>query len=213
MQLSLVTAPSTDPITVAEVVANSRLDTSGSPPLPVDNTLVQTMIKAATTAVDGKDGWLNRALVSQTWKLYLDKFPSSNRDTKYEDVNRKNGIILPLPPVQSVTHIKYKDTSGTLQTLSASLYSLSNMKDPGIIVPVYGQTWPETQDVIEAVEIQFVAGYGAETAVPKAIKQALLMMVEEMYNNRGETVLSPMIKETNAVGKLLSQFRNHERMF
>jgi hypothetical protein len=55
--------------------------------------------------------------------------------------------------------VKYYDTDGVQQLLSASSYQLDKESEPGWLVPAYGYTWPTTRCMANAVEVIYVAGY------------------------------------------------------
>ena len=173
----MVTAPAGVPLSIAELKAQSRLEgVTGES----EEALLAGYLRAAVASLEGRDGWLNRALMTQTWDLKRDCFP-------YE-------ILLPLPPLQSVTSITYVDTDGDSQTLASSLYQVAGVGGSGRarIAPAYGQTWPSTRDQPEAVTVRFVVGYGDNPHdVPEQIRQALMLMVTESYCDReGEMGLS-----------------------
>lgn len=175
MALRLITAPAVEPLTLTEVKAHLRIVDSDA------DTLIATFLRAAVDHVDGKDGFLGRALVTQTWELVLDKFP---------DIE----IKIPLPPLQSITSIKYDDGAGTEQTLATDQYAVDTVSEPGWVVPV--TSWPSTIVAINAVRIRFVAGYPADASsppnlaanVPGAIKAALLLTIGSFYAHR-ETIV------------------------
>src|SRR5262245_29494395 len=54
----------------------------------------------ATAMLDGAEGWLKRALRSQQWRLVLPSFT---------DCETPGRIVIPLPPLITVTAIKYLD--------------------------------------------------------------------------------------------------------
>jgi hypothetical protein len=93
-----------------------------------------------------------------------------------------------------VEFLKYTDTAGMEQTISASAYSLSTYGDSRRVAPTYGNYWPTTQDIPDAVRILYVTGYGAPSAgagfaaCPKAAKQAILLMVAWLHANRGDSI-------------------------
>lgn len=175
MALRLITAPAVEPMTLAEVKAHLRVDDTD------DDALIELYIKAATAYVDGEDGFLGRALVTQTWELVIDEFP-------------ENEIMIPLPPLQSVSSVKYDDGAGVEQT--ASNYTVDDASEPGWIVPDTSG-WPSTFDGINAVRIQFVAGYlpnsdsppDLAANVPGSIKAAMLLLIGAAYANREQTVV------------------------
>lgn len=166
MSLTLATAPSGEPISTATAKAHLRVDTTA------DDTLIGSLITAARLRIDGRDGFLGRALLTQTWDLWLDAFPGCE-------------IRLPLAPAQSVTHVKYTDTDGVLQTLDTALWQLDTKSTVARLLPAYNEVWPSTRAVPNAVNIRFVAGYGAASDVPQAIIQHLLLVIGHWYENRG----------------------------
>jgi uncharacterized phiE125 gp8 family phage protein len=172
MSTAIITAPGTEPITLDEAKAHLRVD------LEAEDTLIEALITAAR---EQAEAYLKRALVTQTWELYLDEFPEQ--------------IDVPFPPLQSVTSIVYVDDDGVDQTLDTSTYTVDAKAQPGRIVPAYDESWPSTRAVPNAVTVQFVAGYGAASAVPLSIKQAMLLMIGDMYENRESFVIGQSVNE------------------
>lgn len=129
-----------------------------------DDTTHDTLITSLITAArEFAEHYTGRALAAQTLEGALDCFPSCD----YVD--------LPMPPVASVTSIKYTDTAGVEQTLSPSAYALSLYGLSNRVNLAANSTWPSTQDVPDAVRVRFVAGY---TTAPKAVKSAILLHIE-----------------------------------
>jgi len=164
MSLKKITAPTETPVDLATAKAHVRVIGTAQ------DTLITVYLKAATGNLDGKDGILGRALVTQTWEYSLDAFPSE-------------AIKIPLPPLQSITSIKYLDSAGVEQTLSSARYLVDTSGEPGWVV-VDSAGWPETYDSANAVKIRFVAGYGAATEVPWALQAAVLLHVGDLFENR-----------------------------
>ena len=168
MALKLITAPATEPVTSTEAKSHLRVDTTA------DDTLIGTLITAARQHVEAH---LRRALITQTWELVTDAFPVG-------DVLR-----LPLPPLVSVTSIKYTDEDGAESTLSSGLYVVDTDSTKGRVVLKNGETWPSvTLAAANGVRVRYVAGYGEASAVPRPIRQAILLLIGTMYENR-ESVL------------------------
>lgn len=163
--LSLVTGPSAYPISLAEAKAHLRVDGDE------EDAQIDALIAAATAEIDGKNGWLGRALCTQTWKFTLPEFPYG-------------GIRLPLAPLRSITALKYYDTSGTLQTWDASNYQVLTDLEPGIVEPVYGVWWPAVRCRRDAVQITYVCGYGAPGDVLEVIRAWMKLRVGLLYNSR-----------------------------
>lgn len=151
MRLSLVTAPITEPVSIAEIEVHSRIG-SGMVATLGQTTAVNIYIAAARQRAETIT---RRQLITATWDLVLDyaDFPAGTRTP----------IEIPLPPLQSITSITYVDTAGATQTLSSTLYRAiteSGPKaQPGLVIPVYGEVWPSVRDDLSVVTIRFVAGY------------------------------------------------------
>ncbi len=167
LKLKLVTKPSKEPITLDEIKDHLKLELSDASEDP----LVSRLIVAARRRAEN---FLWRAIMTQTWDYFLDDFPGDLDDT----------IFLPLPPLQSVTTVKYIDLDGVQQTLSATLWKIDTVSEPARLVPAFNETWPSTRDEINAVEIRFVAGYADIGEVPEEIKTAMKMMAGTWYENR-----------------------------
>jgi hypothetical protein len=87
--------------------------------------------------------------------------------------------------------LSYLDpTTGALTVLDSSLYRVSNAKVPAIVTPAYNQTWPVVRCLEESIKLEYVAGYGAASAVPKNIKAGIKLLIDEMYNNRSNPDLN-----------------------
>jgi uncharacterized phiE125 gp8 family phage protein len=184
--LALVTAPTIEPVTLAEAKLHLRVDHGD------EDALIESLVTSARTHVEHVT---SRAFINQTWRLSLDAFPAE--------------IRLPRPPLSSVTSLQYLDGNGTLQTLSASSYTVDSDAEPGRVVEAYATTWPSVRNDIRAVRVTYVAGYGATAAtVPQPIKQAILLLVGHWYANR-EAVGTVGSDIAFAVDALLAPFRNH----
>src|SRR4030095_8045227 len=139
-------APTTTPLSLSEVKAHLRVDDTD-----LDD-VIQIYLDAATAHVDGEWGYLGRALVTQTWRLTIDTFPSAE-------------IKIPLPPLQSISSVSYFDSAGDPQTLIEDTdYFVDDQSEPGWIAPM--TSWPTTLDAINSVAIDFVAGYAGTSSPP-----------------------------------------------
>lgn len=143
--------------------------------------------KLLARATDKAERVTKRAFLTQTWRLTLNRFP-------------RWAIRLPRPPLQSVTTISYVDENGTSQTLDPSLYRVAADSEPGYVTPAYNEVWPAIRDVVEAVTITYIAGYGADaTTVPEDARHAVALMVADMFAHRGDEE----VKMAQAIGWLL----------
>lgn len=103
-------------------------------------------------------------------------------------------IVLPKPPVQSISSIVYVDSvTGTLTTLASANYLFVG-DQPARVTPAYGLAWPIARFQPGAVQIQFVAGYGdpgvtpdpVNNPVPAHIQSAVGQYATFLYMNRGD---------------------------
>lgn len=173
MSLKVITAPAEEPVSIEEARAHLRI-TGSDQDLEISRWI--------TGAREMAENYTKRALITQTVDYKRDSFPGWL-------------IIVPRPALQSVTSITYVDTDGATQTLSSSLYRVDSDSEPGRITPAYGEVWPVTREVINAVAIRFVCGYGAASAVPQAIKDAMLLMIAEKNENREQSITGTIIDE------------------
>ena len=168
-RLELDTAPTSEPITTTAAKSHLRVTVAD------DDTLIDNLVKAAREYAETAT---RRALITQTWLLKADDFPSLSNDV----------IHVPLPPLQSVTSIIYVDTDGDTKTWAASNYDVSAPKGEhaghGRIALAFGETWPSTREQIDAVTIEFKAGYGNASAVPQGIILAMMMLFAHWYDHR-----------------------------
>lgn len=149
-QAHLVTAATLDLFSFQDLCDHARfLEESDKP-------VAMRMAKAATAYVEG---YCRRAMLTSTWRMKYDYFPSC--------------FYLDRPDWQSVTSITYVDTAGDTQTLATDQYAFD--ADTGRITPAYSVSWPTTQDIANAVTVTFVSGYTSAANVPADLKQAVLL--------------------------------------
>jgi uncharacterized phiE125 gp8 family phage protein len=172
MPKSIVTSPTEEPVTLVELKEELRIDS--------DNTDFDVKLtRGIKAARERAEHYLDRALITQTWDLFMDRFADA--------------IEIPLPPLQSVSSITYIDDSGVQQTLSTDVYTVDTAAEPGIVRLAYGQAWPSVRCQANAVTIRFVAGYGDQADVPDDIKEAILTISAERHENPAAE-LSPAVQ-------------------
>ena len=90
-------------------------------------------------------------------------------------------------PVVNVSSITYLDENGVLQTLAQNLYEVDTYR--GIIGEAVDQDFPDTYLSLNDVTITYTAGFGtAATDCPSDIRIAVLKLIANMYDNRGDSV-------------------------
>lgn len=121
-------------------------------------------------------------LMDTEYEIALDAFPASG-DIELPRAN----------PLQSVTWVKYKDSTGTTTTLSTSLYVVDTTARQGKIAPAYGEDWPSFEAwPVSPITIRYKAGL--PVASPQTYPSSghilpILILLGGMYENReSETV-------------------------
>lgn len=180
MSLKLITSPAEEPITLAQAKNNSSYaenDLDG---------LFLVWIKAARIYAEN---YTHRQFITSTYEMKLDKF------TKV--------ILLPKPPVQSVTSITYVDDNGVTQTWNSALYDVDIDAEPARIQPAYDQSYPSARTQMNAITVTYVAGYGDHKAVPETIKQSIYLLVSHWLEHRESVTEINLNKAPFAVDALL----------
>lgn len=192
--LSRVTAPAATPLTLAELKLHTRYDDDQT----VDNALLMMYQDAVVSLLEGDNGILGRALITQTWDLKLDQFPYGSTPIRPK-----------LSPLQSVSSITYVDENGNTQTWAASNYTVDTATEPGRIEPAYGVAYPATRYQHNAVTVRFVAGYGSfGSDVPEAIRLAIAIWVSHFYEVREPIVTGTIVAQVpDHLNSLINAYR------
>ncbi len=163
----LIEGPAVEPLTLDEVKGHLRVTHD------LEDDLIAGLIPTAREYAE-RD-FLHRALITQTRKMYLPAW---------------EGLNIDFPPLQSVDLVEYVDLNGEKQTWSSEEFIVVKL-EPATIMPTYQKLFPEISDVGIAdtggypVVISYTCGYGDTTdAVPRPIKQGMLLLIGQLYNNR-----------------------------
>ena len=169
MALKLITGPVIEPVTITEAKLHLRVDHSD------EDTFITNLIKVAREWVEDAT-W--RALLTQTWEMRLDTWPTLP-------------LQMPKAPLQSIVSIKYMDEDGVESTVDSSVYDVDTYSEPGRIFFKKNQVWPSV-NLYErgAVRIQFKAGWLAAVNVPYKLKAAMLLFIGHLYENREQIIIA-----------------------
>lgn len=194
--LTVDTAPTVEPVTVADAKTHLRITHDD------EDALIAGLIKAATAWAEHETG---RALVQQTLLYTLDDWPAGDF------------IVLPKPPLRSVTSVKWLTTAGVETTLTASTdYVADTGSEPGRVCLPYNGSWPSSSLYpIRPIRVTYVAGYAPTTGtpvdyranIPQAIKQAILLRVGDLYELREGLVQGAELRPTQAAEWLLAPYK------
>ena len=170
LALSLVTAPTVEPLSTADAKLHLKIDGAG------EDAYVDALVKAARQLCEE---YQQRRLITQTWDWKLDEWPTALCGGRRE-------LSVPYPPLASVTSITYLDADGATQTWAAASYQVDSTSEPGRIQPAYNETWPTIRSsILHPITIRYVAGYGASAAsVPATTIQGLRKLLSHWHVNR-----------------------------
>jgi uncharacterized phiE125 gp8 family phage protein len=181
-------ASAVEPVSVSELKQHLRIsDVSEDGYLRRLTSVIRSRCERAT----------RRALLTQTWDLYLDQWPTWSG---YHGSQTFEPVTTPLPaggwvefpkaPLQSVTFVKYTALDGTLTTWDAANYSVDaptgDYARRGRLSLGWVKVWPVTQPVANAIQIRIVCGYGDKPQdVPAMLVQGMLLDAGTLFETRG----------------------------
>lgn len=184
MAVRPIGAVAAEPVSLVEAKAHLRIDHTE------EDARISGLIAAAREYIERQT---QKALATRDYRLTLDAFPSSS------DIRLDRG------PVLSITAVLYDDADGIEQTLDPTNYVLDDVNDPGWVIPV-ADGWPTTISAINAVRIEYVAGWAAGT-FPEDLKQGILLLVGHWYNNREAATGDTMSEPPHSVHRIIHNHR------
>jgi len=164
MPLILTAGPSAEPISLAEAKAHARVDGD------LEDTLIASLILAARLHIERS---LDVALISQSWSLYLDRWPDCGP------------VELPLAPFLSLDAVRLYGPTGSSMTLDPALFEVDAFSRRPRLSRRDGQGWPLPGRSVNGIEIAFTAGYGpAPDDVPMPLRLAVKLLVAHWHEAR-----------------------------
>lgn len=160
--VELVAAPTEEPISLDLACNQLRLDSDTDDMYWLERIGVPAVRRNA-------EQFTGLALAQATYRLTADAFASS--------------LELPLPPLVSITSVKYDDADGVEQTVAGTVYGVDVSRTPGVLSLKAGQSWPATSGLAGSVRITFVAGYSRQT-IPPDLVSGMLLLLGHLYRNR-----------------------------
>jgi uncharacterized phiE125 gp8 family phage protein len=185
MAKTLIVPPAALPVTLAEVKAHLRVDTDD------ENDYLTELARAATAHAEQVSG---KALITQTWRVYLDDWP------------HEPWIELPLAPVQTISSITVYGEDGAAGLVPAEQWQLDKISDPARLA-FFEVASPGQK--INGIEIELVAGFGDTGAdVPDPFRRAILVLVAHWHELRGSAPDAAALGlEPAGFRRLLAPFR------
>jgi uncharacterized phiE125 gp8 family phage protein len=179
----LVTPPAEAPVSREEAKAHLRVSHAD------EDALIDGLIAAAVSHLDGWAGLLGRCMVTQTWRV---------------DFYGWSLLRLPFPDVQAVV-VRHRDALGVEQTVPGGSVYLED----GHVRFLSGWAAPALYAAGPApVSVELTAGFGDAAAVPAALKAAILLHVGHLYAHREAVVSGDGVAEVPlAYAALVAPYR------
>lgn len=189
MPKALITPPAATPVTLAELKAHLRVETDDE-----DDYLADLM----ATAIAHVEQATGRALIAQTWRIYLDDWPARTEGDLV--------VELAVSPVRAVENIRVYDAEGTPVSLSFAEWTLDGISDPARLL-LSDSTVPGRE--LNGIEIDIDAGYGETGAeVPDTLRRAILVLCAHWHELRGSAVDAARVgSEPPGFSRLIAPFR------
>lgn len=225
--LKLITAATVEPVSLAEMKAQLRIDAAFTD----DDVYIAGLIAAARAHVEKITG---HVLDSQTWQMALDHFPEGNIGLYpypmyngmpmqawqpfftvplYRLLDNPRQIKIPIGPLISITSIVTTDVNGVSATMTATDYIVDSISLPGRICLKQSAAWPIPSAGLSAangVVITFVAGYAPAASVstaPADLKQAIKLLTAHWYENHEDAQEADLKSMPFAVDALTGTYR------
>ena len=166
MSFRMMSAPVSEPLTLAELKAHLDLDGDEQ------DELLTSFIVAARTTVERLSGQL---LLTQSWKITIDAVPPG-------------GLMnLPLGPVQTVTSVTVYDAIGVGTIWPAATYTLDLVGEPARLLFHGGRPIPGRR--LNGIDINVICGFGTSAdVVPADLVQAVRLLAAHWYAARGNAI-------------------------
>lgn len=164
MPLTLVVPPAAEPVSLADAKAWLRIDG------PDEDSLLPGLIQAARQAVKRQ---ARTALIAQQWTWTLDAWPPDRI------------LVPPLGPLRSLDAVQVLNAAGALVAAPLTAFQV----DPGGLrgrIAVNG-TVPDPGLALAGIVLTLRLGVAAAAMdVPAALRQAVLLTLAQLHENRGD---------------------------
>jgi len=159
----MMSAPAIEPVTVSEAKEHLRVDGT------VEDVLISSLIVTSRLHIEAA---LGLALITQSWKLVLDAWPTE-------------GVLrMPLRPVKTVSAVRVFAADGTSEVVDPVRYFVDTVGEPPRVIGNAGGI-PVPGRPLNGIEVDFDAGYGSAVSdVPSPIRHAVLLLVAHWFEHR-----------------------------
>lgn len=162
MPAYLVTAPAAEPLSLVDAKRFLRVEHSD------DDAVITALVSAARSHVEALT---RNALMVQTWRLVLDRWPDGGR------------ISPRIGPLRALAAVRVFSAANDASTIDPEIFVVDAaagvLAAPAWSLPVPGRN-------VAGIELDIEVGFGAAVDdVPQTLLQAIRMLVAHWYENRG----------------------------
>lgn len=181
----LAAPAATEPVTAAEFKTHVR--DSG-----LSDTEANSFVSQARNLIEEMTGL---AFVAQSWRLSLDAWPLGQEQwwdgvrqmARSEIYSGQGDVYPPRYPLQNITSVTVYDEDGNASVITVGdVFDVDTYQKPGRLTLKRGATWPIALRANNAIQIIYVAGFGAAADVPAVLKAAILQVAAYLYSHRGD---------------------------
>lgn len=190
MRLQRTVEPALEPITLEDLKAFLRIDSSD------EDALLNSLISEARSIVETQT---KRALLRQTWVA------------RYERISCPNRVAIPRPPLQTFTSLEYLDEDEIWQTVDAADYRIDNDDDQPAQLTL--KEYPEATVYDAEVypwRATFVAGGESAAEIPRELVSCVRVIAAALYGMRcGDTTRGEekLFNPETTFGRILRPWR------
>ena len=185
MSAYLLTPPVAEPLSVADAKSFLRVEHSD------DDAIIASLISAARNHVEA----LTRSgLITQTWRLVLDRWPDGGR------------IRPRIGPLRALTAARVFNAAGEASAIDTEIFVIDKaawaIASPSWSLPVPGRS-------VAGIELDLQVGFGAAGSdVPPVLLQAIRTLVAHWYENRGLIAIGQSVAMMpSSVNAMISSYR------
>ena len=192
MPATLLVAPGEEPVALAELKAQLRLESSA------EDALLMRLITAARAHVEMLT---RRVLITQTWRIYTDSWPRYHARSGASS----RRLDLPVTPIKRVLSLTHYDSEGNASLVDPTLYRLDASRAPPALIVQPHLRSPGRAD--NGIEIDVEAGYGGPSDVPAPLREAILRLAALWFEHRTEDDIANLAPTPPLVDALITPYR------
>jgi len=178
----LLTAPAVEPLSLNDAKAFLRVEHDA------EDDFIVALVAAARLQVEAHT---RRALIAQTWRLTLDRWPEDGRLT-----------VRPAP-LRDLVAARVYDANNVAHTLDLQAFVIDTAASALAFAP-WGLAAPGRTSA--GIELDVSVGYGEGAAdVPEPLRQAIRLMVAHGYEHRGGGTAAALLP--SMVAALIAPYR------